>query len=501
MLSKPAFVDVEREEKTDFLGTGNEHVKKFCVENLVHIVKTAWPQTLVIFLKTLVALEDMIVIGHLGKTEFAAAAMCNVIMNATGSFIWSGIGVTLIALTSQAMGCKNFELSFVWLQISAFFGVLLSIPVILLWSQMGKLVALLPLEDSFEKAEVTAMASKYGRLSILWLVPDVLATCFQQWLQGLNLVRASLRIEFVFAVLNLFLNLFLVFGIGPFQGLGLIGSPLATFATLTMRLFALLHFIMPQVPPECTRAGFNLKDLTSKRLLTFMNLFVPNGFSAMVDSAVMIVMTVLIAPFGVTKVAAQSAMIDIYDFMTAPIYGLESAGEFLIATELGRGRIHKAKEFSWAVMEAMIGVGFGIGFLFFAFRHVLGKLFTRDEEIIGLMSELSIATGFTYTLIAIAHGTYTILQAQSRPTPAMLTFLIGTWFVGLPFGWFLSAKTSVGWIGVWIGLSAGDFVTTTGMILLIVRSDWQSLVRAARIRSEVHPEDGGGSSEVELTAT
>jgi Na+-driven multidrug efflux pump len=228
-------------------------VPKGLKEEVGAILHASWPQIAVIACRIATSFTDTAVVGKLGTDELAGTAFASIIIQVSGIFIWSGVGDTMITLTSQAHGAKNYELASAWLQIGCLMAMVLSLPVGLVWWYCGEILRSTGQAQASDPG-VIHWATVFGRMSTLWLIPDSLACAYGQWVTGLEKVRATVPIYAIFMLLNLVFNIVLVHGVrvGEHQlyaGMGFYGSPIATTVTTLGRLVALVWFMRPQLPP------------------------------------------------------------------------------------------------------------------------------------------------------------------------------------------------------------------------------------------------------------
>ena len=200
--------------------------------NMRTILAAAWPQAAVVLCRNLVQLTDVAVLGWLGTDELAAVAFAQIVINLSSVMLFQGFGDALITLASQAIGARNPKLAGIWLQTSLVFISVLAIPIAVLWWYGG---AVLGLAGELIGPKIRDLATVFTRWSIIWLLPDSLYCAFSQWLNAQQKVKPTLLINVVFVFWNIGANVFLVHGAFGWNGLGFIGSPLATASTKIVR--------------------------------------------------------------------------------------------------------------------------------------------------------------------------------------------------------------------------------------------------------------------------
>ncbi|GBG34798.1 Protein DETOXIFICATION 16 [Hondaea fermentalgiana] len=467
------------------------------------IVQAVWPQVMVIFCRLLITVTDTAIVGRLGTDELAAAGFANMVIQLSIQVIWSGCGEGLISLTSQAMGAENRFLAGVWLEIACAVSLAFAVPIAFCWWNTGEILRLVKLPGSeHDNEHVMALATRFGRLSLLWLLPDVLSDCFAQWINGLDRVARTVPIHIFAVIFNIGANLILVHGVGSWHGLGFDGSPLATTSTTVLR-FIMLVLYMPRHLPKGVFAGVSFEHFTKDRILSFMGQFVPNASTAVLEQAQFVVLTVFIASFGEKQLAAHTIMMNTFDLCSAALYGMTEGGSMSVGRELGRGFPVRAKALSWYLVAAMTVVALIVTTLFLVFPHQIGAVFSSDPEVIEYTAELSIVSGASYFLIALTFASYAVLQGQGRPAPAVAAMFGGVWVVGIPASYLLCFHLPwlhAGFLGAWLGSNIGYVVMTIIMSAAVYYSDWDQIARDARERAEVEASENAAPAASPLLA-
>jgi len=397
---------------------------------LVEICRGAWPQTVVIFCRTLITVTDTAVLGRLGTDELAAAAFANTWIQLTGAIIWSGCGEGMISLTSQAMGAENKALTGLWLQTSMVGALFMCVPIGISWFFIGDILEAvnMPTDSGEPISEIIRLSSVYGKMSIMWLLPDAATCVFCQWLNGLDVVKRTVVVHIFFVLYNLVANIVFVHGIDvgmfQFEGIGFEGSPLATFSTTLLRLMVLVLTMRNRLPAGVYN-GLTLESIRFDRLSVFLGQAIPNAMVSLLEQLQFVVLTLLMASFGKDQLAAHSSMMNVFDLFTAGIFGMSEGGAMKIGNQLGAGRPKAARALSRVLFIAMGIMAMFVTLLFLGFRNYIGKIFSKDDQVIEYISQLAILVGMAYLLLTITFASYATLQGQGRPEKAVLSMFFG----------------------------------------------------------------------------
>lgn len=128
-----------------------------------------------------------------------------------------------------------------WLQVGTIWPTLLFFPIVsLIWAHSGSIIELFGVGES--NPRVISLANEFGRWSILWLWPSIAFTSLSIWLETMEIVWPATILSIVFIGVNFGLNQVFIHGVGSWEGLGYIGSPIATGVSKTGQLVILWFY-------------------------------------------------------------------------------------------------------------------------------------------------------------------------------------------------------------------------------------------------------------------
>ena len=375
--------------------------------------------------RNIISLTDVGVLGWLGKDELAAVAFAQIVLNLSGVVLWAGAGDALIALTAQAIGAKNPKMAGIWLQTSLFAITLFALPIGVFWWFTGDFLRLLGSAGPDER--VANLAAKFARYSLIWLIPSALNSAFAQWLNGQRLVKPTIPLNVFFVAYNAAANIVLVHGIpGWFDGMGFIGSPLATASTKILRGIAIFVYIVyiRGLHKNCWHP-WTWEALSRERLSRFFAQSIPSALIGVVEQAQFVVITLFVASLGTSELDAHTGMLNVFMFVTCGMYGLTDAGASTIGGHLGANRPEVAKKAAKALIYCMMSVGIVIAIFFAATQTVIGHVFSQDHDVIKWASKLGAFCGAAYFLLSVtfacfnASGTSSSSRGRTRCLPAL----------------------------------------------------------------------------------
>ncbi|MEK9782868.1 MAG: MATE family efflux transporter, partial [Flavobacteriales bacterium] len=200
-------------------------------------LRLAYPVIIGLVGHTLVQLVDNIMVGQLGTAELAAVSLGN-------SFVFIGLSlgigfstaITPLVAESDGEGDipKGRKIFYHSLILCLLLGIILALFVLsaqpLLFS-MG------------QPPEVAELAYPYLFWVGLSLIPLVSFQALKQFSDGLSHTRPPMYATLFANVVNVVVNYVLIFGIGPFPALGIVGAALGTFIARWCMVFFLVLYM------------------------------------------------------------------------------------------------------------------------------------------------------------------------------------------------------------------------------------------------------------------
>ncbi|MDO9497039.1 MAG: MATE family efflux transporter, partial [Nocardioides sp.] len=199
------------------------------------IWRLAVPAFLALVAEPLFLLGDAAIVGHLGTPELAGLGIAAVVLQtAIGLCVFLAYGTTAGVARHLGAGDRRGALA------QGVDGVWLAVLLGLVTTAAG--VALTgPLVGLFgADPQVTDHATTYLRIAFLGAVPLLVMLAATGVLRGLQDTRTPLVVAVAGNVLNIVLNVLLVYGAGPFDGLGLAGSAIGSVLAQVASAAALL---------------------------------------------------------------------------------------------------------------------------------------------------------------------------------------------------------------------------------------------------------------------
>jgi putative MATE family efflux protein len=331
------------------------------------ILRLAVPAFGALVAEPLFLLADSAIVGHLGTPQLAGLGIAAAVLaTAVSLCVFLAYGTT--ASVARRVGAGDLRAAIaqgvdgVWL--AAGLGAVLAV--------VG-LLAAVPLVEAFDPTAATAgYATTYLRVSLTGLPAMLVVLAATGVLRGLQDTRTPLVVATVGAVVNVVLNLVLVYG----AGLGVAGSALGTVLTQVGMAAAFLAVVVR----GARRHGSPLRpDLPGIRAAAGAG--VPLVVRTATLRAALLVTTYVAAATGTVAVAAHQVAFTIWLFLSLALDAVAIAGQAIVGRYLGAGDVPGARSATRRMVEWGAAAGVLLGVVVVVLRAGYVPFFSPDEDV------------------------------------------------------------------------------------------------------------------------
>lgn len=418
---------------------------------------------------TLVSVVDNIFVGQLGSAELAAVSLGNSFVF-IGMSIGIGFSTAITPIVAEFDAQKNIEKG-----RSAFQNGL-ALCTILGFALFFLLVAAKPLLRFMNQPEdVVKLAIPFLDIVGFSLVPLVVFQAYKQFADGMSETKYSMFATIIGNVINIVINVLLVFGLLGFPKLGIVGSAIGT---LVARIFMVLymHYILAKkekFKSYFTRFGWqSFEKGMAKKIIA---LGIPSSLQMFFEVALFTGAIWLSGMIGTTSQAANQIALSLASITFMFAMGLSVAAMVRVANQKGVQDYKKLHTVAHSIFLMAIILELIFALLFMIGHDFFPKLFVNLEtqssihdtaEVIGIASKLIFVAAFFQLFDGMQVVVLGALRGmQDVKIPTVITF-IAYWIIGFPVSIYLGKYTNLGAVGVWIGLLAG---LGAASILLYIR--------------------------------
>lgn len=411
----------------------------------------SWPIMVGFLTWSLMSLVDISMVGHLGNDELAGVALASM-WNAVGSWFAIGLLSAVETLVAQAYGAGQPRAIGLAVQRALIVATIFSIPVAITWWYTSPVLILMG-----QAPELAAFAARYNRLLIWSLIPYLYFQVTQKVLAAQEDVSPAMWAGITGNIINFVANRVLIWGVGPWSGLGFNGAPIATnisrFAllviTLTIARYKRLH--------SSWWSGWTLsKAMSPSGLYEFLRLGIPAGFQTAAEEFGWSGTTLIVGiAMSSVEVDVHVAALNIGLILYCIPWGLSTAICQHVGSALGDNNPRGARRSALAGLSLGALVQAAIGICLYFFRSSLGSLFSTDPRVVsGVAGIMPLVAAFQIgdAIQVCATG---VFRGAGRNDLSMWITFLGFYGGCIPLAAYAAFIAESGLTGVWFGTFVG----------------------------------------------
>ena len=328
---------------------------------------------------------------------------------------------------------------------------------------MGLQIASEPLLYRLDQpAEVVDMALPYYRLMAYGLPFVMLYGAIKQFLEGVGNTKSAMIVAVATNLINVGLNYVLIFGKCGFEEMGAYGAGLATLISRIINTLLLgAYFVISKRYREYI-ALFSRKVEHLRNSVQLLKLGFPIAGQMVLEALAFIVTGVMMGWFGTEAISANQVGNTYGNCTFMLILSLGSATTICVSHAFGRRSIEEITDVVRSALTMAVIWGIGVIAIFVSLRHLMPLLFTENEEVITLASQMLIlyatyqlSDALQCILVGILRG---LQQVKSIAIVAFFAYIV----INIPVGYFVAFKLGMGATGLIVGYIVG---LTTAAIL------------------------------------
>lgn len=427
------------------------------------IVRLAGPAFVTLLAEPLYLLVDTAVVGHLGTSQLGGLAVASsILLTALSLSIFLAYGTTasVARLLGAGQGREAAHQAVQGLWLGAMVGVGFAVVGAV---ASGWLVAALGAHG-----DVATNALVYLRISLVGLPMLLVTLAGTGYLRGLQDTRTPLGVAIGTAVLNLVLEVVLVYGFH--QGIG--ASALATVVAQTLGAVVFVAAVVRGARREGARL---VPHLATQRRLARVGADLVVRTAALRGS--LLALTAVATRIGRTEVAAHQIAFEIWSLLAMALDSLAIAGQAMVGRLLGGGHPAEARTASRRLLVFGIGGSVATSVLVLAVSPVLPALFTPDPAVAHLARFLLWWVAGLQGLAAVAFVLDGVLIGAGDQRFLARSMAVAGLALAVAIAPVLPLDLGIGWVWAAFGVL---MAVRAAMLLVRFRGDAWLVVGATR---------------------
>eukprot|EP01089_Gocevia_fonbrunei_P013641 TRINITY_DN3532_c0_g1_i1.p1 TRINITY_DN3532_c0_g1~~TRINITY_DN3532_c0_g1_i1.p1 ORF type:complete len:443 (+),score=38.67 TRINITY_DN3532_c0_g1_i1:41-1369(+) len=388
----------------------------------------------------LLGMINIAFIGHLGSTQLAGIALGSMYSNIFGYSFTLGILSAVDTLATQAYGANNLPRVGVIFQRSLLIALILSVFIAAIW-YFSDAILLLAGQDE----QVVEYSTLYLRRLIVGLPFYILWEALKKYLQ-VQSIAAPIAYVSILGVFSVTIANVIFWKLEW----GILGAANALVITFVLMAITLVGYVKYYQIHKDTWHPWNTECL--KGWIEYFKLAVPGTIMYCAEWWGYEVHTLVAGLISETALAVTSVLLNTVNLIFMIPLGISSAATTRVGNALGNSDAIGAKRAAWVAIGIDLVIEIAIFVIILGARSYWGLLFTNDEQVLDLLSKLSIGLSVFAVLDSISGVSGGILRGSGRHVLGAIVGVAMYWLGQLPTATILALWVGWGVYGQWLVL-------------------------------------------------
>jgi len=430
------------------------------------VVLLAIPMVLEMGMESLFVVVDIFFVAKLGADAVTAVGLTEAVLTLLYA-IAIGLSTGATALVARRIGERNVEAA----RIVAVQAIWVAVGLALVTAAIGILYAEEVLELMGASPEVVAGGVGYTVVMLGGSVTILLIFMLNAVFRGAGDAVIAMRVLWLANGINIVLDPLLIFGVGPFPELGVMG---AAVATMTGRGVGVLYQLYCLSRTE-SRIRLKLTDLglRAQVMLRLLRVSLPGAFQYTIAMSSYIFLMRVISAYGSAAVAGFTIGIRIFAFTFLPAWGFSNAAATLVGQNLGAGEPERAERSVWITAKYNAAFLVMVALVFIFVPEPIVRFFTSDPVVVAYGVDCLRYVSYGYGFYAVGLVvTQAFNGAGDTDTPTYIN-LFCFWLLQIPLAYVLAQELAWGPQGVFITIAVCDSILAVIAVWLFRQGRWK----------------------------
>jgi putative MATE family efflux protein len=428
----------------------------------------AVPMVLETVMESVFAVVDVFFVSRLGADAVATVGLTESMMVLVYSLAM-GLGIGATATVARRIGERDADGA----AHAAAQAILLGLIISAVLGIVGVALAPTLLRVMGGSPAVIANAS-FMRVMLGGNATVLLLFLINAVFRGAGDAAIAMRVLWLANWINIALGPLLIFGLGPFPELGVVGAAVATnIGRGTGALYAISRLFRPGGRVQVARRHFRLDPALMWQMVRLSG---SGTFQILIGTASWIGLVRVISSFGSAALAGYTIGFRVIIFALLPSWGLSNAAATMVGQALGAKKPERAERAVWmAARYNFIFLG-AVGLVFVLLARAIVSLFTADPAVASYAVDCLriVSLGFLF----YAYGmviTSSFNGAGDTWTPTWLNLFV-FWLWEIPLAYALAVVLDMGPRGVFIAITVAYSTLAVLSAWLFKKGKWKTRV-------------------------
>jgi len=431
-------------------------------------LKIAWPATLQGLMLQFMTAIDLAMVGSLGAGALASAGIMGQPEMVMLIFC-RALSIAVTAIIARRYGEGDMDGMNAVLKQAILLNFLIYIPLLAVCLfNLEHILRFTGAEDSYIETAVW-----YGRFIVISLLFQTFSQVVGAALIGYGNTKVIFKSNVVGNILNTIMNFFLIYGIGFFPELGVMGAGVSTMLSSAVIALLLLRTISQHTSDGLTLRHPSKWGFERSVLHTVFHVGGSSFGEQFFERFGMYTYTMIVASLGAVPLAAHYVCMNLMDIFYYFAMGLGFAG----ASHTGQCLGHKRSDLAYAYGQIGARIGLCVGLLsaciFLGLGDVLVQFYTRESDVVtlaaSLMGVMAVAA-FPQALQQVYSG---VLKGAGDTYYIMKYSLVSVAIIRPIITYLLCITLGLGLFGAWLSLCFDQSLRLCCAYIRFIRGTWQ----------------------------
>lgn len=428
----------------------------------------AWPIFIELLCVVLMGIISTILVSRLGQSQTAAIGISDSFTYIIYSVL-AAIELGGTVIVAQSYGRRNSEQALdqarQTITLNTLISVLFCIVVLLGGKSLLEIVAYGAEPEVIHLAEVylTAMALSYPALAITLAGSGVL--------RAVGNSRLPMRVNILTNLLNIAFSYPLIYGVGDWQGLGLLGAGLGVSLARWVGAFIILAYLAKNsrfvIPFKLYFSKFSRKVLAD-----ILGIGIPASVESLMFNIGKMITILMVAGMGTVAMAGNVIAFSIILMINIPGNTLGMAATVIVGKRLGQNRPRMAQQELVLILITSTILLVCSTLLLVPFIHYIALLYTTEESVIDVVVNLFYMNAIMMPVWAASFVLPAAFKGAKDVKFTMWTAILSMWGFRICCGYVFGVVLGYGVYGVWVGMFSDWIVRGTLFTLRLLNQKW-----------------------------
>lgn len=417
-----------------------------------NILKIAIPVLAELLLASLLGMVDMIMVGRYGSSKLSSLNISSI--GVTNQLVFLGLSMIQAltvggtAMISRYIGQNRKDrIESVVKHVVLLVQIFMVLPILIIGLGFTD-QAMIFFGGS---PEINAAGSGYFRVIAVGFIFQSFNFAIFASLRGSGNTKTPMKVSIFANITNVFGNYLLIYGIGPFPELGILGAGISTSFSYFLSSMILFFYVLKtdHLIKLKISDGFKFdKDIIYNMLKI--------GFPSMLEQVALrvgiLIFVRLVSSLGPVAFATHQIGISIINLSFTQSQGLGITASALVGRSLGEENYDLAERYIEECNKYSLILSIIIGGIFFLFGGEIVSLYTENKDVITEGESILKLIAFVQPFQSVQLTTSGGLRGAGDTMWTMISTLIGITFVRTIFGRYFVLSLGLGLFGAWLAL-------------------------------------------------